>query len=450
MCSNFPLSAIPCRLVFLLAIAIVVRGIEAECTSNQDCINLGNQNARYGDWFCWKDSTCNSYPQLVMLYTSKNPPGSDTNGKKSPYPVFKNGQEMCVTVMIDPSIVYTDRLWEGIYTTINRTHRLDVLKHLPLKLDIKTLRMCTSLVENNVGEYGSDIQNDGNQVTYVRNTHVRHFDASEPESTGCNSEGNGNVVTETLYDRNKASKRKGKIVDKDMKGKVATLGHSDNALSSTVCFQTKVLGPSHIPTYVEARVDITRIKSNKEMRENSRILNSLGLYSSSSSHVSVTVTSSDSMAATSRWRERMLADVDKQHISDHYDTMLGQNRKRDLTPEEIEDIDCDGNRDYTLDHNFGLPPDVHQKYHDYCTSEKQRHSGYYYYGYDDSYYYYYHPHVVCDYDLEFRGTAGVCEQEGSLKGETGLHVFILFINNIVGIIAIISFCFDYRSGVLFI
>jgi hypothetical protein len=453
MRSDFPLSAITRRLAFLLGMAIVVRGIDGsdeECTSNQDCIYLANQNARYGDWFCWKDHTCNPYPQLVMVYTSKEPPGKNGengNGKKSPYPVFTNGQEMCVTVMIDPSIVYTDRLWETLPTTINRTQRLDTLKELPLKLDIKTLRMCTSTVEKNLEE-DDDTQDENGQVAYVRNTHVRHFDVSEPESTGCNSIEGGNVVVETLYDRNKALK--GTVADEGRGKEVATLGHSDNALSSTVCFHTKVLGPSHLPTYVEARVGITRIGGKKKATvENARILKSLGL-SSPSSRVGVTVTSSDSMAATTRWRERMLADVDKRQVSDHYNTMLGQNRERDLTPQEMEDADCDGNSDYSLDHDFGLGPEEHQRYNDYCLSLKQRHSGYYYYGDDDSYYYYYHPHVVCDHDLEFRGTAGVCEQEGSLKGETGLHVFILFINNAVGIAFIIAFCFDYRSGVLFL
>jgi hypothetical protein len=168
-------------------------------------------------------------------------------------------------------------------------------------------------------------------------------------------------------------------------------------------------------------------------------LRSFGFVETIHDSVEIAVTSSDSITTTARWKERMLADMG--------DGDNNNRGKRSIINED--DIDCEGYNDYGGDHDYGLGEELTQQYHEYCLANKDsyysndyRHAAYYYY--------YYHPHVVCDFDLEFHGTAGICEHPGTFKGLISFHILILIFSNGVGIAGLITFYFDYRSGVLFL
>jgi hypothetical protein len=132
------------------------------CVSNQQCImdsmammDKGLMNAPLP--YCWKNGECRGERQLVMQLSVP----SDTRGNKSalaavphqatPFPVFHQGEEMCVTIMFNPSLVLLDDLWpsgnedEGMRDEASlQQERLLLFQSIPLRITLSRMWMCSS------------------------------------------------------------------------------------------------------------------------------------------------------------------------------------------------------------------------------------------------------------------------------------------------------------------
>ncbi|MHA1680789.1 MAG: hypothetical protein ACTSUE_07265, partial [Promethearchaeota archaeon] len=251
------------------------------CTSNQKCImdsmnmvNKGLMNAPLP--YCWYNGECRGERQLVMQISN---PSSSQNGNNThqatPYPVFHQGEEMCVTVMFNPSIVLMDDLWntavgggnaidQAFVTDKASLHqeRLVLFQSIPLRITLNKMWICSSrkklrqtpstspvsdILPNLMSTFSSSLsgQEEDEQQDVVPHTYIRHRDQSQ-RRTGCLTN-NPFVRKHLIYGTPEANE----VLEKEK-----TLYWSKSGLSSKICFPAKVLGPPDVPCFIDAEVSI--------------------------------------------------------------------------------------------------------------------------------------------------------------------------------------------------
>ena len=125
------------------------------CLSNQQCLmdSLARGRSTRGEEpmalpFCWPDGMCRGERSLVLTISSapkSNASIGEAMGK--PFPVFHDGETMCVTAMFNPSVVLLDELWteeEELREEEEQQRRLLAFQSFPLRVDLEDMWMCSS------------------------------------------------------------------------------------------------------------------------------------------------------------------------------------------------------------------------------------------------------------------------------------------------------------------
>jgi len=271
------------------------------CVSNQQCI-VASTKAMYEGWidaalpYCWVNGECRGERQVVMQLSGKNVSESSL----TPYPVFHQGEEMCVTIMFNPSLVLFDDLWnipkeedlgkeeEEMDQVTQQQERLVLFQTLPLRITLERMWMCSSKKKiralrtestrnayktesimpdlmNVLTSYGKETEEEKDVVPH---TYIRHHDPSEWE-TGCLTN-HPAVRKQLIYNLEDGSTKK---------KQEGVLSGSASGLSSKICFSAKALGPPDVPCFVDAEVSVRvqRKTQDQDLTPYEAIIRSFGL-----------------------------------------------------------------------------------------------------------------------------------------------------------------------------
>ncbi len=492
----------------------------ADCLSNQQCLmdSTDAYDNGYSDEirpFCWPNRRCNTQRQLVMTITKQEGSnGEDARGMvtfsketetnqhrsvvdhpdPSPYPVFHEGDVMCVTVMINPSLVLVDSLWDDEQKEKSRVtaqqNRLVLFQSIPLRFSVDLLWMCSSDKNENPRAHADKVtgafphfekspptidwstrrKEKEAQEDVMPHSFVQHFDGERPRSTGCFSK-HSSLRKELVYDaQNPQNKNKVDVYP------------SESGLTTKLCFPASVLGPPDVPSLVHAQilVQVERKDSEQDLGPYAKLIQSFGIDDKSvDKH-------EEEENKTKRHSEKCIPVEDEtnkeptKHLRSHGNRGAHKKNKRNemeapLCKEPSSSPRASDSRNValiTVTSADTLSPgpavtrgkkqtvaegqgkqveyELHHEEEEVQTAHSRARTVGYYYYYDPYYggYYYYHPHVHCDWDLEFHHGAGICEIPGRLH-ENSLHVFVLIFAPIGFAAGLVFFALDWKSRVLF-
>lgn len=471
------------------------------CVSNQQCI-MDSVKAMDGGLidaplpYCWVNGECRGERQLVMHISSSE----EKNGTSStPYPVFHQGEEMCVTIIFNPSLVLFDDLWnvgeeEEEDVVSQQQQRLLLFQSLPLRITLDRMWMCSSkkkvrdlhsssmekheeTTDSIVPElmtmlaaYGGrdSVRETEEEKDVVPHTYIRHHDQSQWE-TGCLT--------------NHPSIRKWLVYGGESTN--VHLSRSVSGLSSKICFPAKALGLPDVPCFIDAEVSvqIQRKLPDQDLTPYEEVIRAFALDPSGKTLPPLTKDGGEEPKESDDPSPPVLVRKHEECTSveerpkrrhgnrDHKVHKRVENQCKDVVVEEES-----RKRTNDVDDPFGVPatkitvtssdtltphPETSRvsrgalagrdsETTTTTTIPRARTVGYYYY-YDPEArgYYYYHPHVHCDWDLTFNQGAGICEPPGRLHSDT-THIFVIVLATLGIGIGLVFFVMDWKSRVLFV
>lgn len=473
------------------------------CNSNQQCI-MDSVDMMDQGWmdsplpYCWKNGECRGERQLVMQLNSPVEDNTTVATNKyytAPYPVFHEGEEMCVTIMFNPSLVLIDDLWpdgqEEDQASLQQ-ERLLLFQSIPLRITLQRMWMCSSrknlrkntpntntpvgsMFPNLIGAFSS-LSGQSDQQDVVPHTYIRHYDQSNKE-TGC--------LTDSHYVRKHLIY--GTRTTDEISANEGVLYWSKSGLSSKICFPAKVLGPPDVPCFIDAEVSIELQPKelNQDFEPYAPLIESFGVDPTGKALPFYTPEQEDremqcgsTMTKVKEAKHTKRTHGNRDHKIGKHDEQKGGYCKTKGQPKNSKDWDSNTPRSFmTVTSSDTLSPhpttrktpvmidrqeqdeDVVQgkiyqremQHEDHVQNHpRARTVGYYYY-YDPEAkgYYYYHPHVHCGWNLKFNRGAGICEVPGRLHSDV-THVAIIVLATIGIGVGLIYFIMDWKSRVLFI
>lgn len=450
LCKDVPKNPLVILFIVATILAVWTRTSQAQethtCVADTQCRHSATESPHP---FCWKDGQCEKVHQLVLFSYRSEDGIPKIPEKDSLEPVFAEGEEMCVTVMVSPDIGYVDRVW-NMTSEKDTQHevvqeRLVLFEKIPLRVTIDTLTMCSSLKPKSTWDpYDFDT---------IGNSYIQAYRADHPDTTGCRTNHPKTIRSVTVYDRNRPHS--------DLQ---PTHYESESGLSDRICFLPRAIGDPSVPVYIQAEVSI-RIKGMQVGAVFYPMVRSFGLdpfqMHEEEEELGMEKICS-SVEPKPKKSKKIRSHGNRNTQDDNEKPHCVERKKQSSRPASLFTVTSSdillGNKPFQyVDKSVGAEEPVYEPSGDDLITlggeegqdDYSKLVGYYYY-YDPVHgYYYYHPRITCNWDLEFDQGAGICEVPGAKITDAGhiLMIVVVIIGFVVG--SIFFFFVDWKSRVLF-